>query len=141
MQTTVPSTQPAVVQSLSTMQTIWDAVVNSAPGRFLLLALVLGFMTQGIKKVGAVEGSAKKAFLMSTPSLLGMPFGLIPSFYPGVDVGIAVLLSMVAGALCVYVFDLVSGIADHLKVRTLAKANAKIDEVTLPPATPPVVGA
>lgn len=140
MQTTQPSTLPHT-ESVGTAMAIFDALINTTPGRFVLLALVLGFVTQGVKKVAAPEGSAKKAILMATPALIGAPVGLVPGFYPNIEIGIAVLLCAVAGVCCVYVFDLWSGVADHLKVRALEKANAKIDEVVKPPAVPPVVGS
>lgn len=135
--TSLPASQPYVTQQLGAAQLIWDGLVNSAPGRFLLLALVLGFVTQGVKRITAIEGSAKKAFLMALPALLGMPFGVIPNFFAGVDRGIAVLLCAAAGVVSVYVFDLSSGIAYHLQVVALQKANREVDQFIGPPAPKP----
>lgn len=118
---------------METITKIFDTIVNTAVGRLLLLALVLGFVTQGLKKVASTDQSLKRAVLSAAPALIGMPIGLVPGFLPGLEVPISVLLCAVAGVACSWVFNVWSKTSEYLEARAVKAAQKKIDEV-LPPS-------
>lgn len=107
------------------MDTVFE-VANSVLGRFFLLSLLLGGLTQGLKSLAAPPGSLLRAVLMAVPTLWGLFFGLIPGMFPGVDTPLSALFGGGAGVLCVYAFDFATQIGGRLRSYGLFKADEKL---------------
>ena len=93
------------------------ALVLSAPGRVVFLALVIGLATQGVKTTTPKE-TWLRALLPAIPIMIGALCGLIP----GVLIGDArILLGAGAGALSSSAVELWNRYQDQLRTSELQK--------------------
>ncbi len=94
-----------------------DAVVLSPWGRVILLSLVIGLATQGIKQVTPKE-TWLRALLPAIPVLLGGICGVIPGILTGEA---TLLLGMGAGALSATTVELWNRYQDQIEVAAVKK--------------------
>ncbi len=108
-------------------------VVLSAPGRALMLSLIIGISMQGIKATTPPQ-TWLRAMLPAIPILFGAVCGLVPGILTG---DAKILLGAGAGALSSSIVELFDRYKWHIESLALKKVGIDASPAVVLSATPP----